>query len=79
MAQRTLPEQPWRLAAGVALTAFGALTLLALIYAFNCGGAACERAMLGLGLAGSALIAGIGQFALLAGLRLIWVALRGVS
>ena len=32
--------------------------------------------LIGLGLAGSALVAVIGQFALIVGLRMIWVALR---
>lgn len=79
MAQTTAPADGWRLAGGVALTLLGAAILAALIYVFNCSGAACERAMNDLGLAGSALLAALGQFALLAGLRMIWVALRGAS
>lgn len=76
MAQPTVPVHGWRLAGGVALSLLGAGILAILIYVFNCGGAACERAMIGLGLAGSALVAVIGQFALIVGLRMIWVALR---
>lgn len=79
MAQITAPADGWRLAGGVALSLVGAAILAALVYVFNCSGATCERAMIDLGLAGSALVAAIGQIALIVGLRMIWVALRGVS
>ena len=79
MAQLTAPAHGWRLAGGVALTVLGAAILAALIYVFNCSGAACERAMIDLGLAGSALVAALGQIALIIGLRMIWVARRGES
>ncbi len=76
MSQPTLPVHGWRLAGGVALSLLGAAILAALVLVFNCSGSTCERAMIGLGLAGSALVAVVGQFALIVGLRMIWVALR---
>lgn len=79
MAQLTAPSHPWRLAAGFALAVVGAAVLGALVYVFNCSGEACERVMIGLGLGLSALIAAVGQLALIVGLRLIWLELRNES
>lgn len=76
MTQPTVPVHGWRLAGGVALSLLGAGIMAILIFVFNCSGAACERAMFELGLAGSALLALVGQFVLILGLRMVWVALR---
>ena len=68
---------PGRAAAGAALAAIGAISLTAQIGLLNCSAAACEAAIIDIGLALGAMISAVSQLALLAGLWLIWSSRSG--
>ncbi|WP_374578716.1 hypothetical protein [Phenylobacterium sp.] len=68
---------PGRAAAGAALAAIGAISLTAQIALLNCSAAACEAAIIDIGLALGAMISAVSQLALLAGLWLLWSSRSG--
>lgn len=65
---------PGRAAAGAALALAGALAIAAQVALLNCGTAACNTAIIEIGLALGAVISAASQLALVAGLWLLWTA-----
>ena len=63
---------PGRAAAGAALALFGAIAITAQVALLNCGSAACNTAIIKIGLALGAIVSAASQLALVIGLWLLW-------
>lgn len=65
-----------RAVTGLLLVLVGGAALGALVYISNSRSPSAERAMIGLGLAGSVLVSGIAQAMVIIGLWMVWRATR---